>query len=494
MEARPHSSDGADDLHVTSATPWSVSVAWDVSQDNVGVAATRSTAEPRSTSGAVARSCRTPRTRSPISSVVRPPRSWSPRSTAPGTAPSERWRPSRPPPAPTRCPRRGRRASSRWPPCRRCRPRLEPLGRQRRRRRLRRLPQPATGREPERSHGPARAGLPAARATTTPSTPSTRPATAPRSRRRTCRRAPVPPRRATASARTTQAPSTPSGLAASSITQSALTSELEPLHRQRPGHRLRPVPRRNEGGLADLAGREPVGACLRDLLHLRGRGPRRRRQPLRARDAHDLDQRLLDDAASASAAPATDTHAPSTPSGLAASSITQSALTLSWNPSTDNVQVTGYDLYRDGTKVASPTSPGASQSGLACGTSYTFARRGPRRRRQPLRARACSRPRPAPARRLRLRLRLLRHRHAGALDAERPCSLVRHPNERFSVLEPLDRQRRGGGLPQLPQRSRVPVDDDAAAARRSQVSAAARPTRSRSTPSTRRATHPTARR
>ena len=38
--------------------------------------------------------------------------------------------------------------------------------------------------------------------------------------------------------------------------------ELEPLHRQRPGHRLRPVPRRNEGGLADLAGREPVGlAC-----------------------------------------------------------------------------------------------------------------------------------------------------------------------------------------------------------------------------------------
>ena len=71
--------------------------------------------------------------------------------------------------------------------------------------------------------------------------------------------------------------------------------------------------------------------------------------------------------------PATDTQAPSTPSGLAASNVTQSGLTLSWNASTDNVQVTGYDLYRNGTKVASPSAPGASQSGLACATSYTFA-------------------------------------------------------------------------------------------------------------------------
>jgi chitodextrinase len=68
-----------------------------------------------------------------------------------------------------------------------------------------------------------------------------------------------------------------------------------------------------------------------------------------------------------------DTQAPSTPSGLAASNVTQTGLTLTWNPSTDNVAVTGYDLYRNGTKVASPSSPGASQSGLACGTSYTFA-------------------------------------------------------------------------------------------------------------------------
>jgi len=71
--------------------------------------------------------------------------------------------------------------------------------------------------------------------------------------------------------------------------------------------------------------------------------------------------------------PSTDTQAPSTPGGLAASNITQNGLTLSWNPSTDNVQVTGYDLYRNGTKLTSVTSTSAGQSGLSCGISYTFA-------------------------------------------------------------------------------------------------------------------------
>ena len=110
-----------------------------------------------------------------------------------------------------------------------------------------------------------------------------------------------PPPPAPAPSPDTQAPSTPSGLAAASVTQSALTLSWNPStdNVQVTGYDL--YRRRNEGGLAILAGREPVRACLRDLLHLRGRGPRRRRQPLVARDAHDLDQRLLDDDASASA-------------------------------------------------------------------------------------------------------------------------------------------------------------------------------------------------
>ena len=60
------------------------------------------------------------------------------------------------------------------------------------------------------------------------------------------------------------------------------------------------------------------------------------------------------------------------PTGLAASNVTQTGLTLAWNASTDNVGVTGYDVYRNGTKMATTASTSSSQTGLACGTSYTF--------------------------------------------------------------------------------------------------------------------------
>jgi chitodextrinase len=67
-----------------------------------------------------------------------------------------------------------------------------------------------------------------------------------------------------------------------------------------------------------------------------------------------------------------DTSAPSTPIGLAASNITQNGLALSWNASSDNVGVTGYDVFRNGTNVATVASTASNQSGLSCGTSYTF--------------------------------------------------------------------------------------------------------------------------
>ena len=67
-----------------------------------------------------------------------------------------------------------------------------------------------------------------------------------------------------------------------------------------------------------------------------------------------------------------DTTPPSTPAGLAASSVTQTSLVLTWNASSDNVGVTGYDVYRNGTKLGSVTSTSSSQSGLTCGTSYSL--------------------------------------------------------------------------------------------------------------------------
>ena len=74
--------------------------------------------------------------------------------------------------------------------------------------------------------------------------------------------------------------------------------------------------------------------------------------------------------ASTSACP--DTQAPSTPTGLQATSITQTSLTLSWNAATDNVGVTGYDVIRNGTKVATATGNSQSLTGLTCGATYTL--------------------------------------------------------------------------------------------------------------------------
>ena len=68
-----------------------------------------------------------------------------------------------------------------------------------------------------------------------------------------------------------------------------------------------------------------------------------------------------------------DTAAPTAPSNLAASGVTATGLTLTWGASTDNVGVTGYDVYRNGTKVASGNTTSSTQSGLSCGTSYAFA-------------------------------------------------------------------------------------------------------------------------
>ena len=70
--------------------------------------------------------------------------------------------------------------------------------------------------------------------------------------------------------------------------------------------------------------------------------------------------------------PSGDTTAPSTPDGVAALSISQSSVTLGWNPSSDDVGVTGYDVYRGSTKVTTVPSTTATPGGLACGTAYSF--------------------------------------------------------------------------------------------------------------------------
>ena len=75
---------------------------------------------------------------------------------------------------------------------------------------------------------------------------------------------------------------------------------------------------------------------------------------------------------SRSTAACPDTTPPSTPTGLATSAVGQTSITLGWTASTDNVGVTGYRTFRNGTQVATPAGTSYVFSGLACGTSYTL--------------------------------------------------------------------------------------------------------------------------
>jgi len=68
-----------------------------------------------------------------------------------------------------------------------------------------------------------------------------------------------------------------------------------------------------------------------------------------------------------------DTEPPSTPTGLAATSTGQTSIAISWNPSTDNVGVASYRLYRNGSSVGTTGGTAYTFSGLTCGQTYAFA-------------------------------------------------------------------------------------------------------------------------
>src|SRR5689334_20649119 len=69
-----------------------------------------------------------------------------------------------------------------------------------------------------------------------------------------------------------------------------------------------------------------------------------------------------------------DTQAPSAPTNLGASNITQTSLALTWTASTDNVGVTGYDVYQNSVKINSTavTVTNYSVTGLTPATTYSY--------------------------------------------------------------------------------------------------------------------------
>ena len=67
-----------------------------------------------------------------------------------------------------------------------------------------------------------------------------------------------------------------------------------------------------------------------------------------------------------------DTTPPTAPTNLTVGKVTATSVALSWTASTDNVGVTGYDVYRGTTKAVTVTGTSATVTGLSPSTAYTF--------------------------------------------------------------------------------------------------------------------------
>ncbi|HUL99358.1 MAG TPA: putative collagen-binding domain-containing protein, partial [Mycobacterium sp.] len=67
-----------------------------------------------------------------------------------------------------------------------------------------------------------------------------------------------------------------------------------------------------------------------------------------------------------------DTTAPSTPSGVTVGGTTGSTVSLSWAPSSDNIGVASYRIFRNGTQVGTSTSTSFTDTGLDNNTTYSY--------------------------------------------------------------------------------------------------------------------------
>jgi chitodextrinase len=67
-----------------------------------------------------------------------------------------------------------------------------------------------------------------------------------------------------------------------------------------------------------------------------------------------------------------DAEAPSVPQNLSATAVSSSQIDLTWDASTDNVGVTGYNIYRDNVLVDTSPTNAYSDTGLAPATEYEY--------------------------------------------------------------------------------------------------------------------------
>jgi chitodextrinase len=91
-----------------------------------------------------------------------------------------------------------------------------------------------------------------------------------------------------------------------------------------------------------------------------------------ARDAAGNESAHSNTASATTKSSGADTTQPSAPTSLAATAASSSSINLSWNAATDDTGVTGYSIFRNGTKVGSPTGLSYVDSGLNASTSYSY--------------------------------------------------------------------------------------------------------------------------
>ncbi|MFF0297703.1 glycoside hydrolase family 6 protein [Kitasatospora sp. NPDC004614] len=82
-------------------------------------------------------------------------------------------------------------------------------------------------------------------------------------------------------------------------------------------------------------------------------------------------QELLKNAYPALGPSTGDTTPPTAPTGLAATT-TAGSVSLTWNAATDNVGVTGYDVYRGGVLIGSTAGTSYTETGLTASTAYSY--------------------------------------------------------------------------------------------------------------------------
>jgi chitodextrinase len=160
----------------------------------------------------------------------------------------------------------------------------------------------------------------------------------------------------------TQAPSVPSGLAASSITETTFTLSWT-------------ASSDNVGvtGYDVYQGATNLGAVTGTSANITGlTASTTYAFSVRAKDVAGNVSTASSDLSVTTATPP-DTQAPSIPSGLAASSVAQTTFTLSWTASSDNVAVTGYDVYQGATNIGTVAGITTDITGLTASTAYTFS-------------------------------------------------------------------------------------------------------------------------